>query len=230
MAQPDRSPRRPSTVVFDVVETLIALEPLAEPFAAAGLDPGLVGRWFDRMLRDGMALSLVGDYRPFPEVAASALRTLGRGKLTDDAVRQVLAGFGELPAHPDVEPAFRLLREADVEVACLTNGAARTTEDFLTRTGLRTYVGEVISVAEAGSWKPPVRVYRHALDRLGARAEETALVAVHAFDCHGAGRAGLTTGWASRLEVHYAEVFRPADVTGSDLVEVAQALLALPPG
>lgn len=101
MAQLERSPRRPSTVVFDVVETLIALEPLAEPFAAVGLDPGLVGRWFDRMLRDGMALSLAGDYRPFPEVGASALRTLGRGTLTDDAVRQVLAGFGELPAHPD---------------------------------------------------------------------------------------------------------------------------------
>lgn len=55
-----------------------------------------------------------------------------------------------------------------------------------------------------------------------------ALVAVHAFDCHGAHAAGLTTGWASRLELRYPDVFHPADVYGDDLVAVAEGLLALP--
>jgi len=55
-----------------------------------------------------------------------------------------------------------------------------------------------------------------------------ALVAVHAFDCHGAHAAGLTTGWAGRLEKHYAEIFTRADVTGDDLVDVATRLIALP--
>jgi 2-haloacid dehalogenase len=53
-------------------------------------------------------------------------------------------------------------------------------------------------------------------------------VAVHAWDCHGAHRAGLTTGWASRLEQHLAGVFVPADAVGTDLVEVARALVDLP--
>jgi len=51
---------------------------------------------------------------------------------------------------------------------------------------------------------------------------------VHAFDCHGAHAEGLTTGWAGRLEKHYAEIFTPADVTGVDLAEVATGLVALP--
>ncbi|MGW3468976.1 hypothetical protein ACWDKQ_11005 [Saccharopolyspora sp. NPDC000995] len=53
------------------------------------------------------------------------------------------------------------------------------------------------------------------------------MVAVHAFDCHGAKRAGLTTAWASRLEGH-AEVFTPPDFIGYDLAEVARKIAALP--
>ena len=56
-----------------------------------------------------------------------------------------------------------------------------------------------------------------------------ALVAVHAFDCHGAHAVGLTTGWARRLEKHYPDLFTRADVIGDDLVEVASGLVALSP-
>ncbi len=68
---------------------------------------------------------------------------------------------------------------------------------------------------------------RYALDRIGRPAEDVALIAVHAFDCHGAHAEGLTTGWAGRLGKHYPEIFTP-DVTGVDLAEVATGLVALP--
>ena len=219
---------RPSVVFFDVVETLISLEPLRSRFTEVGVPPQLLERWFDRLLRDGMALTLAGDYEPFPRVAAAALRTLTRGEAGDDAVEHVLAGFAELPAHSDVEPAMRLLAEHGIRLVCLSNGAARTTEDFLHRTGLASYVEQVLSVADVRSWKPPARVYHYALAKTDCGAEQVTLVAVHAFDCHGAHRAGLATGWASRLEGHYSEIFAPADVVGADLVEVARGLLSLP--
>lgn len=221
-------PARPRTVAFDVVETLIALEPLGDRFDDVGVDPGQLLRWFDRILRDGMALSLAGDYEPFPAVAASALRSITRGEITDEQVRHVLAGFAELPAHPDVEPAMRVLADAGIAMVCLSNGAEETTTNFLRRAGLDGHIDQVISVADVRSWKPPARVYEYALERVARPAEQVALVAVHAFDCHGAKRAGLTAGWASRLEGSYAEVFAPADVTGADLVEVAHGLVALP--
>lgn len=221
-------PTKPRVVAFDVVETLMPLQPLRRRFADVGLAPELLERWFDRLLRDGMALTLAGDYAPFPQVAAATLRTLARGELDDDAVAHLLAGFDELPAHSDVEPAMAALSGAGVSMVCLSNGTAETTTRFLERNELTGYVDEVLSVADVHSWKPPRRVYEYALERIGRPAEEVALVAVHAFDCHGAKRAGLTTCWSSRLEGHYAEVFAPADVVGRDLVEIARRLAELP--
>jgi 2-haloacid dehalogenase len=52
-----------------------------------------------------------------------------------------------------------------------------------------------------------------------------ALVAAHSWDIHGARRAGLTTGWVSRLEGQPPAVFDRADVSGPDLVTVVSALL-----
>ena len=53
--------RRPSAVAFDVVETLMPLEPL-EPLAArfewAGLPRSALREWFTRLLRYGMGLSV----------------------------------------------------------------------------------------------------------------------------------------------------------------------------
>ena len=222
-------PTRPRTVAFDVVETLLSLEPLRPRFADAGLAPDLLERWFDRLLRDGMALTLAGDYANFPAVGAAALKTLARGDLDDDTIARVLAGFHELPAHPDVEPAMRALSDAGISMVCLSNGTAETTTRFLEHNALDHHVDQVISVADVHSWKPPVRVYEHALHEIGRTPHDVALVAVHAFDCHGAKRAGLTTGWADRLEGHYSDVFTPADVVGGDLVDVARQLAALPP-
>jgi 2-haloacid dehalogenase len=219
---------RPSAVTFDVVETLMPLEPLAARLNRVGQPASTLREWFARLLLYGMGLSAAGDYVPFPDVAAEALRVVTGYRLPDKDVEYVLAGFAVLPAHPDAEPAMRTLTDAGVRVCCLTNGSADTTTAFLARTGLERYTEPVISAAEAGSWKPPARVYQHAAEVLGLPPGQVALVAVHAWDCHGASRAGLLTGWASRREGRYGSLFTPADVTGADLAEVADGLLALP--
>lgn len=221
---------RPSAVVFDVVETLMSLHPVAERLAQVGQPPAMLTGWFAKLLQYGMALSAAGDYVPFPDAAAEALRAMTGYALSEQDVRHVLDALTGLPAHGDAEPAMAKLVDAGVRVMCLTNGAADTTAAFLARTGLDRHVESVVSAAEVGTWKPPARVYRRALDALALPAERVALVAVHAWDCHGAKRAGLTTGWASRLETRYGNLFAPPDVTGADLVEVADRLLALPAG
>lgn len=218
---------RPHTVAFDVVETLMTLEPLRGRFVEIGLHTSALERWFDRMLRDGMALTLAGDYAPFPSVAESALRVVGGGRLGDDDVRYVLDGLATLPAQDDAREAMRLLVEAGMSVVCLSNGNRESTEAFLDRSGLDGFVDQVITVADVQVWKPSPAVYAHALSCIGRPAHDVALVAVHAFDCHGAHAVGLTTGWARRLEKHYPDIFTPADVIGDDLVEVASGLVAL---
>lgn len=221
---------RPAAVAFDVVETLMSLQPLGSRLEQVGQPASLLPGWFSRLLLYGVGLSSAGDYVPFPEVAAEALRAVTRYQIAERDVEHVLAGFAELPAQPDAEPAMAELAGAGVRMICLTNGSAEATSAFLARSGLDRYIEKVVSAAEVGTWKPPARVYHHALEVLGLPAERAALVAVHAWDCHGAKRAGLTTGWASRQEGRYGALFAPADITGSDLAEVVGGLLALPAG
>ena len=115
---------RPAVVAFDVIETLMSIEPLRERLTAAGQPPHLLEAWYTRTLRDGMALSATGDYVAFTDVAESALRGLTNYSLGDEQVAQIMAGFAELPAFPDAVPAITALTEAGVWVACLTNGSA----------------------------------------------------------------------------------------------------------
>jgi 2-haloacid dehalogenase len=218
---------RPAVVAFDVIETLMSIEPLRERLTAAGQPPYLLEAWYTRTLRDGMALSATGDYVAFTDVAESALRGLTNYSLSDEQVAQIMAGFSELPAFPDAVPAITALTEAGVRVACLTNGSAYLASSFVNRSGLGALVDRVITVGEVFRWKPAGVVYRYAAEVMDVPAERMALVAAHDWDCHGAKRAGLTTGWVSRKSGGYGAPFAPPDVVGDDLTEVASKLLAL---
>ena len=219
--------RRPAVVAFDVIETLMSLEPLRARLTDIGQPPGLLEAWYTRTLRDGMALSATGDYVPFSEVAEAALRGLTHYTVSDEQVAAAMAGFGELPAFPDALPAITSLSEAGLRVACLTNGSAYFASSFVNRSGFGSLVDRVISVGEVYRWKPAGVVYRYATEVMGTTPDRMALVAAHDWDCHGAKRAGLTTGWVSRKSGGFGAPFAPPDVVGEDLTEVAAKLLAL---
>jgi 2-haloacid dehalogenase len=217
--------RRPDVVAFDVIETLMSLEPLRARLTDIGQPPTLLEAWYTRTLRDGMALSATGDYVPFADVAEAALRGLTHYTISDEQVASVMAGWEELPAFPDALPAISRLAEAGVRVACLTNGSSYLASSFVNRAGLG--VDRVISVEEVYRWKPAGVVYLYAAEVLGVPPDQMALVAAHDWDCHGAKRAGLTTGWVSRKSGGFGAPFASPDVVGEDLTEVTAKLLAL---
>jgi 2-haloacid dehalogenase len=220
---------RPAVVAFDVIETLMSLEPLRGRLVDIGQPRYLLEAWYTRTLRDGMALSATGDYASFTDVAEASLRGLAGYAISDDQVAHVMAGFAELPAYPDAVPAATALMEAGLRVACLTNGPAFLTSSFVNRTGLGSLVDRVISVGEVYRWKPAGVVYLYAAEVLRTPPERLALVAAHDWDCHGAKRAGLTTGWVRRTSGGFGAPFAPPDVAGEDLTEVVDKLLALEP-
>ena len=221
--------RRPAVVAFDVIETLMSLEPLRARLTDIGQPPGLLEAWYTRTLRDGMALSATGDYVGFADVAEAALRGLAHYTISDEQVAHIMAGFSELPAFPDAQPAITSLTEAGLRVACLTNGSASVISSFIDRAGLGPAVDRVISVSEVYRWKPAGVVYLYAAEVLVVSPDRMALVAAHDWDCHGAKRAGLTTGWVSRKSGGFGAPFAAPDVVGEDLTEVAAKLLALEP-
>jgi len=221
--------RRPAVVAFDMIETLMSLEPLRQRLTDIGQPPHLLEAWYTRTLRDGMALSATGDFVPYTTVAQAALRGLTSYTVSDEQVAHVMAGYGELPAFGDAAPAMAALTKAGVRVACLTNGSAALASAFVGRSGLGNLVERVISVEEVFRWKPAGVVYLYAAQLMHVPPAWMALVAAHDWDCHGAKRAGLTTGFVSRKSGGYGAPFEPPDVTGEDLTEVVAGLLALDP-
>jgi 2-haloacid dehalogenase len=221
--------RRPAAVAFDVIGTLMSIEPLRGRLTSIGQPPHLLEAWYTRTVRDGMALSATADFAAFPEVARSSLRALTGQAISDEQVEHVMAGFSELPAFPDAVPAVTSLFEAGIRIACLTNSPADLTASFVDRCGLGPMVERVISVGEVYRWKPATVVYLYAAEVLDVTPALLALVAAHDWDCHGAKRAGLTTGWVSRGSGGFGAVFARPDLTGESLTEVAAGLLALEP-
>ena len=218
----------PQAVAFDVVETLFSLEPVRRRLQSIGLPGAALECWFSGFLRDAVALSAAGPYTPFRPVAAGSLAVfLGRHGVdpSDETVDGVLAGFGELDAHPDVRPALERLRDRSIPAVALSNGAADATASLLARAGLEPLVERVFSIDEVRRWKPFPEPYLHAAAQLGLRPGQLAMVAVHAWDVHGAKRAGLVTGWASRLEGRWHPAMVPPDVVGASLVEVVEGLV-----
>jgi 2-haloacid dehalogenase len=218
---------RPSAVTVDVVETLVSLDAVAAVLDGLGVGPHAIDRLFTRLLRDGFALAASGAYRPFREVADGALAAVAPA-LTARHRAEVLTAFSRLDSHPDARPGLERFHRAGLPVVALTNGAAATITVVLERAGLDDLVGRVISIDEVQTWKPSAAPYRHAADAMGVAPPRLAHVAVHGWDVHGAHRAGLVTGWASRLEGTFPAVFDAPDVAGADLVEVADGLLGLP--
>lgn len=218
----------PTVIAFDVIETLFPLEPLRSRIVEIGQPPHLLELWFTRLLRDGFALSASNSYRPFAEVATGALASVTEHQVSEEQATYVLGGFAELDPHPDVEPAMARAHEAGVRMVTLTNGAAALTERLLARAGLDRYIERTLSIDDVGAWKPSAAVYRYAAETCGVGPEQLALVAAHAWDTHGARRAGLLTGWVSRLEGKPSPVFDPPHVTATDLETVVERLLLLP--
>jgi 2-haloacid dehalogenase len=214
-------------VAFDVNETMFDLDGLRPAFAGVGLAPDLVALWFARVLRDGFALTALGEYRSFADVAAQALRGLAPELVDDAAAEDVLGAFGRLDPHGDVRPALDLLHQAGVTVVTLTNGSSDLVAGLLRRADLHGYVAANLSVDAVRRWKPAPEPYRYAARQTGVAPERIALVACHAWDCAGAARAGLRTGWVTRSEPRWPDTFSAPDVSGPDLPSVVRAILRL---
>ncbi len=221
---------RPVAIAFDVIETLFSLETLRPRLQALGLPGQSLELWFAEMLRDAFALTATDSYKTFKEVASGTLSVMlsDRGlSVSASRVEHMLKGFAELSQHQDVLPAFARLHDHGIRIATLTNGSADTTRTLLEKAGLIGYVEYIISIEEIRVWKPRKQVYLHAAHVLHVKPQELALVAAHAWDCHGAKQAGLATGWVQRGGTRFQPVMSSPNVSGKTLLEVCDGLFGL---
>jgi len=215
-------------IVFDVNETVSDLGGMADRFEEVGASRALAATWFASVLRDGFALSSVGDPHPFAAIAESVLRSVLTDASStvpvDEAVPRIMRGFTSLSVHPDIPDGVRGLAGAGHRLVTLSNGSASVAEKLLGDAGLRDHFEALLSVEDAPAWKPDPRAYELAVSRCGVDAADCMLVAVHPWDIDGAHRAGMATAWVNRTGVPYPSVFHTPDVTVTALTELPEAL------
>ena len=209
---------RPDVIVFDVNETLSDMAPLAQRFEQVGA-PGLLARtWFASVLRDGFGLAAAGAAAPFAEIASDvllAVLTDAGVEDTDAGVQHVMSGLSALDVHPDVPAGLAALREAGLRLVSLTNGSVQNSEALFDRAGVRQHFEHVLSVENAGVWKPARAAYDYAATACGTPTSALMLVAVHPWDIDGAARAGLQTAWIDRSGAPYPQHLQPPQHTVS---------------
>ena len=226
MTSPTAQSSRPTVIVFDVNETLSDLSPLGARFAELGASASATPLWFASVLRDAFALTAAGAQPRFAEVARAQLRSqLGEAALNRDldaAVEHVMEGFARLGVHPDVVHGVDRLHEDGFRLVTFSNGSASVAEQLLESAGVRDRFEALLSVDDAGAWKPTERSYRYAVDTCGVAPAEAALVAVHPWDVDGALRAGLQGVWVNRSGASYPSIFTPPTHTVTSLEELAE--------
>jgi 2-haloacid dehalogenase len=219
---------RPQVILFDVNETLSDMSPMADRFAEVGAPAHLAATWFAALLRDGIALAAAGGTAPMAEIGATLLRTQLAGypldRSVDQAVEHVMSGFTGLAVHPDVVDGVVALSELGIRLATLSNGSADIARGLFERAGIADRFERLLSVEQAGTWKPAASAYAYALAQCGVVAPAAMLVAVHPWDIDGAARAGLGSGWVNRAGQEYPGYFRRPDVAAPSLPALAQAL------
>jgi 2-haloacid dehalogenase len=222
---------RPLVIVFDVNETLSDLAPLGRCFEEVGAPAFLLRVWFAGVLRDGFALAAAGTAEPFAVLAADGLRAVLHGQSLnrdlDAAVEHMLAGFGRLGVHPDVPGGIRALGAAGYRLVTLTNGAVSVADRLLGAAGVRAEFEALLSVDDAGAWKPSRAAYSYAARVCGVRPADMLLVAVHPWDIDGAVRAGLRAAWVNRAGLPYPSYFTLPSITVTGLDDLAQRIADL---
>jgi 2-haloacid dehalogenase len=217
---------RPSVIAFDVNETLSDLSPLGARFVEVGASASAAPLWFACVLRDGFALTTVGENPPFAGVARELLLAqLSEAQLNrsvEEAAQHVMDGFASLELHPDVANGIDRLHEDGFRLVTLSNGAASVAERLLTRGNIRDRFERLLSVEDAGAWKPSPRPYEYAAQTCDVKPEDMVLVAVHPWDVDGARRAGLQAAWVNRSDGPYPATFLEPTYTVAGIDELAE--------
>jgi 2-haloacid dehalogenase len=217
---------RPSVIVFDVNETLSDLSPLGARFVEVGASASAARLWFASVLRDGFALTAVGENPPFAGVARelllSQLSETQCNRSVEDAAQHIMDGFARLELHADVVHGVHRLHEDGFRLVTLSNGATSVAERLLTDGGVRDRFERLLSVEDAGAWKPSPRAYAYAASECGVPTEEMVLVASHPWDTDGAQRAGLSSAWVNRSGSPFPATFTEPTYTVAGIDALAE--------
>lgn len=212
-------------LVFDAYGTIFDVHSVAK--LAERLFPGrgaaLSAAWRTKQLEYTWLRSLMGRYEDFSAVTADALdwalESLG---LSADATarRDLLTEYRRLAVFPDAGAALEALA-ATHTLAILSNGHPEMLLAVVDHNGLGPhFAGGVLSVHEAGTFKPHPSVYLLAEQHLGAPRQRIGFVSSNGWDAAGAKAYGFRTFWINRAGAPVERLGVEPDAVIRDLAEL----------
>jgi 2-haloacid dehalogenase len=217
------------TVLFDINETVLDLTSLRPKFAAAFGDPAVVSTWFAMLLHSSTVCALTGVRTGFSNLAGLMLDRLAtlHGRTISEKDRiGILGGFASLEPHADVQPALAHLRSSGYRTVAFSNSSIDLVTRQIANSGLGPHFDIVISVEEAGSFKPDRKVYDFAAARLDRPIGALRLVAAHDWDTHGAIAAGMQAAYLDRSGAPYNPLYRRPYIFADTMERVAEQIIA----
>ena len=141
---------------------------------------------------------------------------------TQDEVRALVGEIEKLKPFPDVVAALERLRSGGYRLTILSNGDRDMLKAAGPHIGFR--FDHVISVEEAGYFKPHWKTYAKAAEIIGEDRSSILFVANHAFDCIGAKSYGMRTAFIDRRRRPFRATPHQPDLIVKDFAELAAAL------
>ena len=221
------------TLMFDLYGTVVdmqggltqAVTPYLERKGWRGRPDALVTWWRRTHFENSMIDALLHrDHTPYREIGRRALSyTLERAGIehSQDEVAELVSCIERLKPFPEVVAALRKLK-AHYQLTILSNGDPDMLEAARPHLGID--FDRVMSVAEAGSFKPHVATYRTAAEMLGAPPDAILFVANHAFDCVGAKAYGMRTCFVNRRKRPFGDWPYQPDLVVENFTELAARL------
>jgi 2-haloacid dehalogenase len=213
------------TVVDSQTGLTLAVTPYLRAKGWTG-DPSRLVTWWRRAHFENSMINALLDrpHIPYREIGRISLSyTLERAGIphTQEEVRRLVAEIERLQPFPDAEEALTRLKRRH-RIAILSNGDADMLEAIKPNLGV--VFDRIISVAEAGRFKPHSGTYRKAAELVAARPDEILFVANHAFDCVGAKAAGMQAAFIDRRKRPFGDWPYQPDLVVGNLKELADVL------
>lgn len=226
--------REIKVLVFDQYGTIVdmqkGLTEAVTPFLAkkgwAGKPHSFVTWWrrthFENSMIDALCDRGHTPYRQIGHRAVSYVMDRCGITYSQADVQWLVAQIECLKPFPDVVEGLHSLRASGYKLVILSNGDP----DMLKAAG--PHIGfpfdQVISVAQAGYFKPHWKTYAKAEELTGEDRSSCLFVANHAFDCIGAKSYGMRSVFIDRRKRPFGETPHAADLIVANFAELAAAM------
>jgi len=189
-------------------------------------DPNAFVTWWRRTHFENSMIDalLHKDHTPYREIGHRAVaQVMDRAKIkyTMDEIRYLVGEIEKLKPFPEVPEALDRLR-SKYKLVVLSNGDPDMLETA--KKHHKISFDRVISVAEAGSFKPHVATYTKAAELVGLKLDQILFVANHAFDCIGAKSAGMRAAFIDRRSRPFGITPYQPDILVPTMKDLADAI------